>query len=58
MTTRRKTLKVTVWSNTCERCRHSWESTGAAAPKACARCKSRYWNVPRGTLTRGPKPKK
>ena len=30
----------------------------AAPPVACARCKSRSWDVPRGTVKPGPKPKK
>jgi predicted nucleic acid-binding Zn-ribbon protein len=42
---------------TCTRCGHTWEATGEEPPKACADCKSRYWNVVPGKLKRGRPPK-
>lgn len=51
------TVTSTGWRCRCERCGHIWRGLGKKPPQACAACKSRYWNVPRGTLKRGPKPK-
>ena len=53
----KKRTRLVGWSCKCERCDHTWDAIGKAAPVACAKCKSRYWNIPRGTLKRGPKPK-
>jgi hypothetical protein len=38
--------KVTTFAflNRCERCKHSWRSTGKKPPRACARCKAMNWN--------------
>jgi hypothetical protein len=56
--TKKKTVRrINVWTCACERCGHGWTSTGEKAPERCASCKSRYWDVPRGTLKRGPKPR-
>ena len=52
------TQRVTTWTCTCERCGHTWEAIGPKPPAACAKCKNRGWNIPRGTVKPGPKPKK
>ena len=38
----------------CERC--DYESLVSAPPKRCPKCKSPYWNIPRGKLRRGRPP--
>jgi Zn finger protein HypA/HybF involved in hydrogenase expression len=49
--------KATVYDCKCERCGHSWRALGL--PKACAKCKQRLWNVPKGELPLGrPKVKR
>lgn len=40
------------WRLTCERCGHVWEVIGEP-PEACAKCRSKYWDHPPGTLKRG-----
>ena len=33
----------------CERCSHIWFPRENAIPRVCPRCKSPYWDVPRGS---------
>ncbi len=40
------------WNLVCERCGHEWKVTGEP-PVACAKCRSKYWDIPRKRLTRG-----
>lgn len=44
--------EIVSYQHTCLRCQHSWWSW-APAPKSCAKCKSKYWNLER---TRAPYP--
>ena len=37
--------KVTVCK--CERCGYKWQPKDSEPPEVCARCKSRFWNVPK-----------
>lgn len=39
----------------CTRCGHRWTVVGSPSkrPKCCARCKSPYWDRPRGAVPRG-----
>lgn len=40
----------------CERCGYRW--TAFKSPKSCARCKTKSWNTPEGTVPLGrPKAK-
>ena len=56
-----KREKVVVTVYTCERCDHRWtprkplETTDPPLPKVCAKCRSKYWNTPKGTVKPGPK---
>ncbi len=52
-----KRVRRPIWFCTCERCGHTWEVLGEAPPKSCARCKSKGWNTPPGSVKPGPKPK-
>ena len=36
---------------TCERC--GYKGKAFEEPKRCGKCRSPYWNIPRGTLKRG-----
>jgi predicted Zn-ribbon and HTH transcriptional regulator len=47
--------KATVYDCTCERCGHKW--LAFKLPTACAKCKSRSWNVPEGSVPLGRPPK-
>lgn len=38
----------------CLRCGHEWIPHGSEPPKVCPKCKSPYWNIPRGQK-KGPK---
>lgn len=39
---------------TCERCGHQWLSRDTKAlAKACPKCNSPYWQIPRGKLPQG-----
>jgi predicted Zn-ribbon and HTH transcriptional regulator len=38
---------VTLPIHTCLRCGHEWIPRKQELPKACSKCKSAYWNVPR-----------
>ncbi len=42
--------KIRLKGHRCERCEHEWvpRATTTKDPKCCAKCKSPYWNVPRG----------
>ncbi len=44
------------WRLVCERCGHEWKCIGDP-PESCAKCKSKYWDHPRGSLKMGPKKK-
>lgn len=50
MTALRRTRRV-VHECKCERCGHKW--LAFKLPVACARCKSRSWNVPEGSVPLG-----
>jgi predicted Zn-ribbon and HTH transcriptional regulator len=54
---RAMTVTIWLWACQCERCGYGWEAKGEKPPVACASCKSKYWDTPRGALRRGPKPK-
>lgn len=43
--------KATVYDCTCCRCGHGW--VALKIPAACAKCKSRSWNVPEGSVPLG-----
>lgn len=45
------TRRATIYTCTCERCGHKWESL--KLPSRCAGCASPYWQTPRGILQRG-----
>jgi DNA-directed RNA polymerase subunit RPC12/RpoP len=46
--------KVKLWGYRCDRCEHEWLPRDKERdPLVCPKCKSRYWNVPRGTIQRG-----
>ncbi len=49
--------RLAVWVCRCERCGYEWQLIGKE-PKRCPDCKSRYWNIPKGTLPIGRPPKK
>jgi hypothetical protein len=36
---------VAGWRCWCERCGHRWDALGKNPPVACARCKSRSWDI-------------
>ena len=56
---RRVNRVIEVWECTCERCGYKWDSEAPddRPPTRCASCKFPHWNVPPGTLKKGPKPK-
>jgi predicted Zn-ribbon and HTH transcriptional regulator len=39
---------ISVKGYRCERCGHQWVPRGEAAPRVCPKCKSPYWDKPRG----------
>lgn len=49
-----KTRRVRVFDCRCERCGHEWRA--ASLPDACAKCKSKSWNVAEGSVPLGRKP--
>lgn len=36
----------------CERCGHEWFSRSGARPRICPRCKSAWWDTPKGDVVR------
>ena len=44
-------VQITVWGFRCERCNHEWAPRGQVEPRVCPRCKSPYWNRPKGIRT-------
>lgn len=40
----------------CERCRHQWTPRKHEEPKVCPKCKSAYWNTPRGDHGKDSRP--
>jgi len=51
------TKRIKMFQHTCERCGHSWTNDDAH-PRRCSKCKSSYWDVPKGKLKIGrPKQK-
>ncbi len=54
---RKEMRRLAVWVCRCERCGYEWQLIGKE-PKRCPDCKSRYWNIPKGTLPIGRPPKK
>lgn len=50
----KETTKMT--ENTCLRCGHRWSSVLPLPPASCAKCKSKYWHLPkRLTITQAPR---
>ena len=44
------TMKVTLDGFQCERCQHVWVPRNIdEPPRVCPKCKSPYWDRPRGT---------
>lgn len=48
-------LKLKLLYLKCKRCGHKWPPRTSSLPKVCPKCKSPYWNIPRGVLKKGPK---
>ena len=42
----------------CQRCRYKWLSALPDGPKACAKCNSPYWRIPRRNAKGQGRPKK
>ena len=40
----------------CERCDHVWVPRATTPPRACPKCKSPYWDVPRLPRFQPPRP--
>jgi len=49
-------LTITLPRLRCTRCTYTWVPRKETAPKHCPKCKSPYWDKPRGQK-RGPKPR-
>jgi len=47
--------KITIEAYKCERCGHIWPPRGQEEPRVCPKCKSPYWNKPRGKNIHGKK---
>ena len=46
--------KVKLMGYRCERCDHEWlPRDKTQEPRVCPKCKSPYWDIPRGTNRRG-----
>lgn len=44
-----KKVPITLMGYRCERCGHEWVPRDTLKePRVCPKCKSPYWNVPRG----------
>lgn len=41
--------RVSLHGFKCERCNHLWVPRDDTLPKVCPKCKSPYWDTPRGS---------
>ena len=41
--------RITLEGYRCERCDHKWVPRDNNVPRVCPKCKSPYWDIPRGT---------
>lgn len=41
--------KVSMEGWECYRCKHRWVPRDEETPRVCPKCKSPYWDIPRGT---------
>ena len=51
------TKPINMFQHTCERCGHVW-ANDAPHPRRCSKCKSAYWDVPKGVLKPGRPPRR
>jgi predicted Zn-ribbon and HTH transcriptional regulator len=42
--------EITLKGYVCERCEHTWVPREDERPRVCPKCKSPYWDVPRGQV--------